>query len=176
MRLNELAPFCLQLFQLLSYFQTSGSNEICSLLSIQLRCDRLLCPCAFATAFRAFLFCFTCPPRTDTTLPPLLLRPQAVRDLCTASIPTLLRRPPSHFQKKNQQRYVFVDPRTQRNTLATRHSKSQLQAWRLSRKLLLSQNGFGDEAKSVEIDIWSTSVSLPDLTEQLDATDEHLAR
>ena len=110
---------CLQLFQLLSYFQTCGSNEIRSLLSIELRCVRLLCPCAIATALREFLFCFTCPPRTDATLPPFLLRPPVVRRLCTASIPTLLRRPLSHC--KNQQRYVFVGPRTQRNTLATRH-------------------------------------------------------
>ena len=110
----------LQLFQLLSYFQTSGSNEIRSLFSIVLRSDRLLCPCAFVTAFRALLLCFICPPRTGATLPPLLLRPPAVRSLCTASIPTLLGRPPSHFKKRNQQRHVFVGPRTQRNKLATR--------------------------------------------------------
>ena len=66
--------------------------------------------------------------KKNGTMPPLLLRPPAVRCLCTASIPTLLRRPPSHFLKKNQQRYAFVGPWTQRNTLATRHPKSQLQA------------------------------------------------
>ena len=75
-------------------------------------CARVL----LSTAFRAHLFRFTCPPRTDATLPPLLLHPPAVRGLCTASIPTLLRRPPSHFKKKNQQRCVFVDPRTQKHT------------------------------------------------------------